>query len=69
MKDRIGREIKVGQILRSSHGYLVLVCKDRQTGELYGSLICSVEHSCRTARYDLGTGQEYEFTGLITAVG
>ncbi len=56
--DDEGNLICVGDVLLSQDGYLVFVCQD-ESDNFYGSLLCCVNDSCRTAKYDLNNGKGY----------
>jgi len=58
-----GHKILLGDILKSEDGYFVVVCQD-DDDPLYGSLLCSVKHSCRNIGYHLNNGKGHTFTGL-----
>jgi len=58
MLDSTGRKIKVGQRLRSNHGYDVVVRADSK-GELYGELVCDPGHACVSMPYALNEGRGY----------
>ena len=48
----------VGDILKSEDEYYVRVCKNKD-GDLYGSLVCEIGHSCRDIPYALNNGIGY----------
>lgn len=55
-RDDNARLIMTGDILACKDGYKVLVCKDKTTGDFYGSLICPLDDSCRSIPYHLNNG-------------
>jgi len=58
LRDRNGQFIHVGDIVNSIFGYNLLVCKDREDGHFYGSLICEIGHSCRNIGYNISNSKE-----------
>lgn len=53
------QNIFVGDIIKSQFEVITLVCKDCN-GDLYGSLICDINHSCRNIPYAINNGEEYK---------
>lgn len=58
-----GHKISVGDVLRNEDGYFVVVCQYK-SGGLYGSLLCSVDYSCRNIPYSLNNGKGHYYTGI-----
>lgn len=59
MKDIHGKEIKVGDILKSEWGYQVKVIESSEK-KLTGKLICENGHSCQNIPYSLNDGNGHE---------
>lgn len=58
LKDIAGEEIYVGDIVDSVFGYSLLICKARDDGSFYGSLICELEDPCRKLPYSISDSEE-----------
>jgi hypothetical protein len=58
-----GHKILLGDVLMSEDGYFVVVCQD-DDGPFYGSLLCSINHSCRNVGYHLNNGKGHFYTKL-----
>ena len=52
MKDKNGKELKVGDIVHNCWVYNLIVCKDNN-GHYYGKLVCKKGDSCEDIPYAL----------------
>ena len=58
LKDDEGKDIFIGDKLRSKWGYEVIVAED-EFGDLYGKLVCDDNHSCKNIPYSLNNGKDH----------